>query len=130
MRHSHQGRAAGAELAFVVHGQKVARGYPRVMEECIDTVTARAHFDRDDVDRFYLHQPNKRLLELLIRESGLDPDAVAVNVDRYGNTSAAGMLVLLSEDLSSGRAVLGSGNPVLLAAVGANVHFGAQLIAL
>ncbi len=130
LRHAHQGRAGGGELAFVVHGQRVARGYPRVMEECIATVTEAARVGRDAVERFYLHQPNKRLLDLMVRESGLDPKAVAVNVDRYGNTSAAGMLVLLSEDLEQGRVRLGSGSKVLLAAVGANVHYGAQLIAL
>ena len=42
----------------------------------------------------------------------------------------AGMLVLLSEDLAAGTVSLGSGDLVLVAAVGANVHYGAQLIRL
>jgi 3-oxoacyl-[acyl-carrier-protein] synthase III len=130
MRHCHQGRAGGAQMAFVVHGQRVALGYPKVMEECIATVTEGAQMTRGDVDRFYFHQPNKRLLDLMIDKSGLEPSKVAVNVDRYGNTSAAGMLVLLSEDLASGRVTLGSGAMAVIAAVGANVHYGAQLIAL
>jgi 3-oxoacyl-[acyl-carrier-protein] synthase III len=130
MRHCHQGRAGGAQMAFVVHGQKVALSYPRVMEECIATVTDQMQLMRGDVDRYYLHQPNKRLLDLLIKHSELDPSKVAVNVDRYGNSSAAGMLVLLSEDLIAGKVSLGSGALVVLAAVGANVHYGAQLIAL
>jgi len=130
MRHCHQGRSGGAQMAFVVHGQKVALGYPRVMEECIATVTDGSQLTRQDVDRFYLHQPNKRLLDLMIEKSELEPSRVAVNVDRYGNTSAAGMLVLLSEDLAAGRVALGSGAMVVIAAVGANTHYGAQLIAL
>jgi 3-oxoacyl-[acyl-carrier-protein] synthase III len=51
-----------------------------------------------------------------------------MNVHRYGNTSAAGMLVLFSEDLQSGAVQLGGEQLVLLAAVGANVHAGAQLL--
>lgn len=50
--------------------------------------------------------------------------------DRYGNTSAAGMLILLAEDLESGVVKLGSGDLVAIAAVGANVHYGAQLVRL
>jgi len=53
---------------------------------------------------------------------------VAVNVDRYGNSSAAGQLVLFSEDLQAGTVRLGGGQLVLLASVGANVHAGAQLL--
>ena len=55
---------------------------------------------------------------------------MACNVDRYGNTSAAGMLILLAEDLEAGACALGSGDLVLVAAVGANVHYGAQLVRL
>jgi 3-oxoacyl-[acyl-carrier-protein] synthase III len=47
------------------------------------------------VKRYYFHQPNKRLLEHFIQVSGLPAERVAINVDRYGNTSAAGMLILL-----------------------------------
>jgi 3-oxoacyl-[acyl-carrier-protein] synthase III len=40
------------------------------------------------------------------------------------------MLILLSEDLAERRVSLGSGDLVLLAAIGANVHYGAQLVRL
>jgi 3-oxoacyl-[acyl-carrier-protein] synthase-3 len=83
-----------------------------------------------EVKRYYFHQPNKRLLEHFIQVSGLPAERVAINVDRYGNTSAAGMLILLSEDLEQGWVRLGGGDLVLIAAVGANVHYGAQLVRL
>ncbi len=124
----HQGRASDAELAFIVNGPLVARGYPEVMGACVSEVLVNTAYTSADVDRFYLHQPNKRVLELFMRQASLSAEKVALNVDRYGNTSAAGMLVLFSEDLQAGRVKFGGGQLVLLAAVGANVHAGAQLL--
>jgi hypothetical protein len=40
------------------------------------------------------------------------------------------MFILLAEDLDSGRVALGSGTPVVMAAIGAGVHYGAQLVRL
>ncbi len=128
LRHMHQGRASDAELAFIVNGPLVARGYPEVMGACVREVLEPTAYTVNDVERFYFHQPNRRVLELFMRMAGLPFDKVAINVDRYGNTSAAGMLVLLSEDLQAGRVQLGGNQLVLLAAVGANVHAGAQLL--
>ncbi|MBL8920252.1 MAG: 3-ketoacyl-ACP synthase [Myxococcaceae bacterium] len=127
LRHVHQGRASDAELAFIVDGPRVARSYPEVMARCLSEALTRAGVEQDDVSRFYLHQPNRRVLEAFATRQGLDLAKVAMNVDRYGNTSAAGMLVLLSEDLRQGAVRFGSGQLGLLAAVGANVHAGAQL---
>ncbi len=130
MKLAHQGRARPGELAFVVDGQKVAESYPLYMTHCIDTVLERSPELRSEVQRYYFHQPNRRLMEFFIQGAGLPAERVAMNVHRYGNTSAAGMLILLAEDLESGRVRLGSGDLVLVAAVGASVHYGAQLVRL
>ena len=119
-----------ADEAFVVDGHLVAKSYPTYMRACIDGVLAERPELTDQVKRYYFHQPNKRLMDHFIRQAGLPADRVACNVDRYGNTSAAGMLILLAEDLEAGVTSLGSGDLVLIAAVGANVHYGGQLIRL
>ncbi|HEX2202488.1 MAG TPA: 3-oxoacyl-[acyl-carrier-protein] synthase III C-terminal domain-containing protein [Longimicrobium sp.] len=124
------GETNPADAAFVVDGQLVARSYPMYMNAAIDAVLAGRPELRDRVQRYYFHQPNKRLMDHYVRQAGLPADRVACNVDRYGNTSAAGMLILLAEDLEAGTVRLGSGDLVLIAAVGANVHYGAQLIRL
>ena len=128
-----QHRAGGgqpADEAFVVNGQLVARSYPVFMKACLDGVLGDRPELEGQVKRYYFHQPNRRLMDRFISEAGLPADRVACNVDRYGNTSAAGMLILLAEDLEAGVVTLGSGDLVLIAAVGANVHYGAQLIRL
>ena len=119
-----------ADEAFVVDGQLVARSYPQYMRACIDGVLQECPELAGQVKRYYFHQPNKRLMDHFVRQAGLPADRVACNVDRYGNTSAAGMLILLAEDLDQGVVRLGSGDLVMIAAVGANVHYGGQLIRL
>jgi 3-oxoacyl-[acyl-carrier-protein] synthase-3 len=130
MRLPYQGRTNPGDMAFVVDGQKVAESYPLYMRHCIDTVLERHPELRSEVKRYYFHQPNRRLMEFFIQSAGLPAERVAMNVHRYGNTSAAGMLILLAEDLESGQVRLGSGDLVLVAAVGASVHYGAQLVRL
>lgn len=119
--------ARPGDFAFVVNGREVAASYPQHMVTCIDAVTRG---ERAPVKRFYLHQPNKRVLDRFVAQVGLDPQRVASTVEAYGNTSAAGMLVALAEDVRHGVVALGSGDEVCIAAVGANVHAGAQLIRL
>jgi 3-oxoacyl-[acyl-carrier-protein] synthase-3 len=130
MKLPHQGRTRPGDMAFVVDGQKVAESYPLLMRHCIDTVLENHPALRSEVQRYYFHQPNRRLMEFFTHHAELPADRVAMNVHRYGNTSAAGMLILLAEDLESGRVRVGSGDLVLVAAVGASVHYGAQLVRL
>lgn len=118
------------DLAFVVDGPQVARSYPVMMKQCMDTVLADHPELAGEVARYYFHQPNKRVLDAFAATAGLPPERVASHVQRYGNTSAAGKLILLAEDLAAGTVALGRGDVILIAAIGANVHYGAQLIQL
>jgi 3-oxoacyl-[acyl-carrier-protein] synthase III len=130
LKHAHQGHADSVDMAYVVNGPMVAQSYAHYMQLCIDEVLKESPELADEVKRYYFHQPNKRLMDQFIRSAGLPVERVPYTVDRYGNNSAAGMLILLAEDLEAGRVRLDSGDLVLMAAVGANVHFGAQLIRL
>lgn len=130
MRLPYQGRTRPVDMAFVVDGQQVAKSYSFYMRQCLEEILANRPELRSEVKRYYFHQPNKRLMEQFMETVGLPQERVAINVDRYGNTSAAGKLILLAEDLEAGRVRLGSGDLVLVAAVGANIHYGAQLIRL
>ena len=129
-RLAHQGRAGVADQAYVVNGPLVAKTYPAFMQGCLDSVLAENRDLEPQLKRYYFHQPNKRLMDSFVATAGLAPEKVACNVDRYGNISAGGMLILLAEDLEAGVVKLGSGDLVVLAAVGANVHYGAQLVRL
>jgi 3-oxoacyl-[acyl-carrier-protein] synthase III len=82
------------------------------------------------IDRYYLHQANMRLVEGFAKYAKLPLGRVPMHMDRYGNTSAAGTLILFAEDLAAGNIALGSGQLVLFAAIGAGAHYGAHLIRL
>ncbi|HLK39783.1 MAG TPA: 3-oxoacyl-[acyl-carrier-protein] synthase III C-terminal domain-containing protein [Polyangiaceae bacterium] len=114
--------------AFIINGRLVALSYLETMASCMEAVTGGASCSFDDVSRFYLHQPNARVLAALADRLQLREDQVASNVAQVGNTSSAGMFILLADDLEQGRITLGSGAPVVLAAIGAGVHYGAQLV--
>jgi 3-oxoacyl-[acyl-carrier-protein] synthase III len=130
LRLAFQGRAGAADHAFVVDGLQVARTYPVFMKKCIDGVLGEERALAPEVKRWYFHQPNKRLMDAFVEREALPKERVACHVDRHGNTSAAGMLILLDEDLRDGTVEMGSGDLVLLAAIGANVNYGAQLVRL
>ena len=95
------------------------------MGKAIRGLQARCPFELADVDRFYFHQANKRVLEDFAKQLGIPLDKVAINVDRYGNLSAAATPVLFDEDLKNQR--VGTGDLCLFSAVGAGTHYGAFL---
>ncbi len=120
--------AKPVDFAFVVNGYAVATGYPIHMRTCLEGVGGAQLERLSDVKRYYLHQPNKRVLDRFASLSGLRQEQIASTVQHYGNSSAAGMLVALSEDVRKGTIALGSDALICIAAAGANVHYGAQLI--
>ena len=79
-----------------------------------------------DVKCIIPHQANQRILSAVAERLGAREDQVFVNVDRYGNTSAAGVAIALDEAVAGGR--IGRGDLVLLVVFGAGLTWGAALI--
>jgi 3-oxoacyl-[acyl-carrier-protein] synthase III len=123
-------RYSPVDHAFIVNGRLVARTYLKVMHESLTAVARQASCGLGDIARFYLHQPNPRMLRLLAQALELRDDQVASNVDHVGNTSSAGMFMLLAEDLKQNKVALDQGQKVAFAAIGAGVHYGAQVVEL
>jgi len=124
------GRAEPADLAFVTDEVMVTATYPSYMTSILEDLFRARPDLRDGVTRYYFHQPTRRVVDLFLERTGLPAEKVAITVDRYGCTHAAGMLISLAEDLESGEVRLGGEDCVVLAGVGANVHFGGQVIRL
>lgn len=72
------------------------------------------------------HQANQRIMSAVADRLGAREDQLYVNVDRYGNTSAASVAIALDEALSEGR--IKAGDLVLLVVFGAGLTWGAALI--
>ena len=76
----------------------------------------KAGLGLDDVDLLIPHQANSRIIDATARRLGLDAAKVYVNIQSYGNTSAATVPVALTEALEDGR--ISTGDIVLFAAFG------------
>jgi 3-oxoacyl-[acyl-carrier-protein] synthase-3 len=83
---------------------------------------AKAGWSIDDIDIVIPHQANLRIIESAMNRLGVPMDKVVVNIERYGNTSAASIPVALAEANHRGR--LHDGDRVLMVAFGAGVTWG------
>ena len=89
-------------------------------------VMQESGLEDDDIDLIIPHQANERIIESLARHLGVPMEKVALNIERYGNTSAASIPVALCEALEEGR--IQPGSNLLLAAFGTGLTRGAGLI--
>lgn len=116
------------EGPVVMDGRTVILQASRKLPGAIRDVLERNGLAPDDVDLFVLHQANLNLLRAVGRSLGVSEEKVFVNLDRYGNTSAASVLIALSEALEERR--LDAGSRVVLGAFGAGFSWGAALLAV
>jgi len=96
-----------------------------VVDSCHDVLSA-AGYTMDDVDLLVLHQANLRILEAAVSDFQLPMDRVVINLDRFGNTSAASIPLALDEANQQGR--LARGDLVLMCGFGAGLTWGAALV--
>jgi 3-oxoacyl-[acyl-carrier-protein] synthase-3 len=80
----------------------------------------------DDLDWLVPHQANLRIIEAVAKRIKLPMEKVIVNVERYGNTSAATIPTALDEAARDGR--IKTGQTVLLDAFGAGLTYGSLLL--
>lgn len=115
--------ALADEAQFIsMNGSEVYRFATRVMVSSAEELLAACGVTVDDVDLYVPHQANRRIVDHAVRNLGLDPAKVLINIDRYGNTSSASIPLCLAEAQTDGR--LQEGTRVLMTAVGAGLTWG------
>jgi 3-oxoacyl-[acyl-carrier-protein] synthase-3 len=97
-------------------GREVFKSAVLSMADACDHALQRAGLTGDEVDLLIPHQANIRIIEATAKHAGIPMDKVYVNVDRFGNTSAASIPMALDECVQSGR--VREGDVVLLVAFG------------
>jgi 3-oxoacyl-[acyl-carrier-protein] synthase-3 len=107
-------------------GQTVFKFAVRKTEEIARRVLERNGLVPGDLDLFVSHQANRRIIHAATEKLGLDPERVIINIERFGNTTAATIPLALNDAVCSGR--LKKGDLVLLASVGAGFTVGAVLV--
>jgi 3-oxoacyl-[acyl-carrier-protein] synthase-3 len=107
-------------------GQTVFKFAVRKTEEIARRLLDRNGLGPGDLDLFVSHQANRRIIQAATEKLGVDPDKVIINIERFGNTTAATIPLALNDAICSGR--LKKGQLVLLASVGAGFTVGAVLV--
>ncbi|MEX2180091.1 MAG: beta-ketoacyl-ACP synthase III [Gemmatimonadaceae bacterium] len=111
---------------ITMNGREVFKHAVRSMSDAATRALDGAKLTAADIDVMIPHQANIRIIEATAKHAGIPMDKVYVNVDRYGNTSAASIPIALDEALESGR--IKEGSTVLLVAFGAGFTWGAMAI--
>jgi len=117
---------AGGDHWLKMDGREVFRRAVRVIVDSARTTLAAAGLTSDDVALFVPHQANSRIIDSAATKLGLPPERTFVNIERYGNTSAASVPIALAEAADAGR--LQRGDIVLLSGFGAGMSWASALV--
>jgi len=96
------------------------------MQTAAEEAMRRCEIDITRIKCVIPHQANRRIIEAVGERLGARPDQLFINVQRYGNTSAASVAIALDEAVSSG--VVQRGDLILLVFFGAGLTWGAAVI--
>jgi len=107
-------------------GRFVFRHAVTRMGECIEEALAAIGAGKDDIRMLLPHQANLRINQLVAMGLGISDDRMANNIERYGNTTAATIPILLAETLAAGR--IHDNDLVCLSAFGSGFTWGAALL--
>ncbi|WP_372748580.1 ketoacyl-ACP synthase III [Litorivivens sp.] len=113
-------------FAINFEGQEIFKRAVRGMGFAMNNVLDRLNLKPEDIDLVIPHQANIRIIETLAKRLNAPMDKVMVNIEKYGNTSAATVPVALCEALEQGR--IKPGDHVLAAAFGAGLTWGAFVV--
>ena len=102
-----------------MHGREIYKFAVTRFQEAIRDALERTGLSVGDVQHYICHQSNQRIIESAIEKLKLPAERVYINIDRYGNTSAASIPICLDELFEAGR--IESGKPIILVAFGAGV---------
>ncbi|WP_028242688.1 beta-ketoacyl-ACP synthase III [Pseudobutyrivibrio ruminis] len=107
-------------------GQATYKFAVATVPKVIESVVAKAGLTYDDIDHYVMHQANLRIIESIAKKLKQPMDKFVVNIEKYGNTSAASVGLALDEALTEGR--IHPGDKVLLCAFGAGRTWGAVVL--
>jgi 3-oxoacyl-[acyl-carrier-protein] synthase-3 len=111
---------------ITMNGREVFKHAVRSMSDAAARALDGAKLTGADIDLMIPHQANIRIIEATAKHANIPMEKVYVNVDRFGNTSAASVPIALDEAIETGR--IKEGSIVLLVAFGAGFTWGAMVV--
>ena len=123
-RHPNSKEAIDAKQdRIVMHGREVFKFAVTKMMEATEAALAKAKLSKSDVDVLIPHQANKRIIDAAMKHLDMPPERCVVNIQEYGNTSAASVPIALSEAVSGGR--VKPGDVIVFVGFGGGLSWGA-----
>lgn len=107
-------------------GQETFKAAVKAMHTAALEALRRCQIDISQIKCIIPHQANRRIIDAVGERLGARPDQIFINVDKYGNTSAASVAIALDEAVESGR--IQRGDLVLLLVFGAGLTWAAAVI--
>ena len=114
---------ARGEHKIRMEGKETYRFATRTLASTALAAVGKAGWTQDDVDLIIPHQANIRIIEAVAKGLDLPMDKIYVNLDKYGNTSAASVPIALAEAVNEGRVDVG--DRIVFVAFGAGFTSGA-----
>jgi 3-oxoacyl-[acyl-carrier-protein] synthase-3 len=109
-----------------MEGNEVFKVAVRAMYESAIETLKKVNISSEQVDFLIPHQANIRIIEATAKRLKIPMDKVGINLDKYGNTSAASIPVGLDQAAKAGR--IKKGDLILLVAFGAGFTWGGVLV--
>lgn len=113
---------------MTINGREVYQMAVRRIVELVNECLEKCDLDVEDIAMFIPHQMNARIIESVGKRLKFTNDRIFINIDKYGNTSAASIPIALDECRRMGK--LKSGDIILLVAFGGGLTWGANVIQL
>jgi 3-oxoacyl-[acyl-carrier-protein] synthase-3 len=123
---SHEAIVQGQHFLYM-DGRPVFRWAVRLVTQSVTEVVAASGLSLGEIDLFFPHQANRRIVDAAAEQLGIRPERVEINVDRYGNTSAGSIPLALDEARRAGRVRRGS--RIVLTGFGAGLAWGTAVFA-
>ncbi len=114
-------------LHFVkMKGNEVFKYVNKVIPPFMNDICGQAGLTTRDIDAWIFHQANHRIIEGVMKRLGIPLEKAVINLQKYGNTSAASVFLALHEALEEGR--ISRGDKVMMASFGAGMTYGAMIL--
>lgn len=115
-----------SQIYMNINGREIYQLAVRRIVELVHDCLDKCDLTKEEINMFIPHQMNARIIESVAKRLKLADENVFINIAKYGNTSAASIPIALDDCLKEGK--IKSGDIVLLAAFGAGLTWGANVI--
>lgn len=107
-------------------GQEVFKFAVKTVPECVKELLEKGEKTEEEVKYFLLHQANSRIIQSVAKRLKAPEEKFPMNLENYGNTSAASIPILLDEMNRAGK--LNRGDLLLMSGFGAGLTWGGTLL--